>query len=557
MRRYTAFIPLLLLGALGCRLDRDNPKHDPPPLISSGGAGGGTSPPATFQLVSPPSGVSGETMTPLLAWTDGVGETAYRLEISADVGFSSIVYSNSGLPADVTQFLVPAGILSSDTLYYWRVTALTPATQLPASNGPFALQVSGWARSYGGSGPDDASCVDVATDQGYVVTERTASFGNPASDLWLLKLGRTGGIDWQKAYGAVKTDRALSVRRIAAGGYYVAGFSNSFGAGPYDFWVLKLGDDGSIVWQNTYGGGSHDFGQSLVPTQDGGCVVGGYTTSFGAGANDMWVLKLAADGTVEWQKTYGGPLNDYLFAVEQTSDGGYLLVGRTESTGAGSYDAWVLKLNSDGTIVWQKTYGGGGIEYARAAHEVSFGGYVVAGYSDSFGAGGYDFWVLRLNPDGTIAWQKTYGGTSSDQAFSVDETTDGRVVVAGHTLSFGSGLTDAWILKLNPDGTVDWQRTFGGSQEDYVTSIRQVPSGELVAAGRTQSFGSGMTDIWVLRLNPSGTLPPLGGTTSIIPTDSSGTSTDSSVTGSNTSIVASGTSVVPQVTAATVQSQAP
>lgn len=544
-------IPAVVCVAMGC----DGPVAPPPP---AGVAGTITPPPppSTFQLTGPASGTVGEILTPTLTWTDATDETSYTLEIATDSAFTTLAYQTN-LPADTTQFTVPAGALSPNTVYYWRVTANNPGPPSPASNGPFSFRVSAWMRSYGSSGADDASAVDTAADGGYVVTERTASFGVAQSDVWILKLSRTGSIDWQKAYGGATTDRAFSIRRTSDGGYVAAGVTNSFGAGNYDFWVIKLNGDGTIAWQKTYGGLSVDTGQAIVQTTDGGYLLGGHTTSFGAGVEDMWVLKLNADGTVAWQKTYGGAASDYLYTLSQTSDGGYVLAGRTASFGSGSFDFWILKLNADGTVAWQKAYGGAMIEYARAIREVSAGGYIVAGYTNSFGAGGYDYWVVRLNADGTVAWQKTHGGASNDQAFGVEETSDGRFVVTGHTISFGAGLNDAWVLKLNADGTVAWQRTFGGLGNDFSTAIREAPTGELAAVGRTDSFTSGSTDIWVLRLNPDGSAPPMGTDTVAAPSDTAVVPVDTAVAGSDTVVIPGNTAVVPTDTAAVIKIQAP
>jgi hypothetical protein len=233
----------------------------------------------------------------------------------------------------------------------------------------------------------------------------------------------------------------------------VAGWTESFGASRKDVWVVKLDGRGNVQWQKTYGGPGEDEARAIVPTSDGGYVMAGRTGSFGAGADDVWVVKLDGRGNVQWQKTYGGSGNDYAYAIAPTGDGGYVVVGRTGSFGAGADDVWVLKLDGQGDVQWQKTYGGSGNDYAYAIAPTGDGGYVVVGQTFSFGDGYYDVWVLKLDAQGDAQWQKTYGATSGDGAYAIAPTSDGNYVVAGETQSF-EGKWDVWVLKLGADGSI-------------------------------------------------------------------------------------------------------
>jgi len=366
-----------------------------------------------------------------------------------------------------------------------------------------------WAASYGGKGWDDAESIQQTSDGGYVVAGSTDSFGADGSDFWVLKLGEDGTIQWQKTFGGSKWDEARAIRQTADGGFVVTGRTASFGAGDRDIWVLKLDGDGTIQWQKTYGGREWDEAKSIQQTSDGGYVVAGGTESFGAGDRDIWILKLDGDGTIQWQKTFGGTEWDAAWGkpIQQTSDGGYVVCGQTASFGAGETDSWVLKLDENGTIQWQKTYGGRKGDEAWAIRQTSDGGYVVAGETESFGVGESDVWVLKLDGNGTVQWQKTYGGREWDEAESIQQTSDGGYVVAGDTWSFGAGDEDFWVLKLKEDGTIQWQKTFGGREGDEGESIRQTADGGFVVAGETESFGMGDWDVWVLKLDGDGTIP--------------------------------------------------
>ncbi len=225
----------------------------------------------------------------------------------------------------------------------------------------------------------------------------------------------------------------------------MAGETESFGAGIYDVWILKLDANGNVVWQKTYGGADYDHAYSIQQTSDGGYIVAGETWSswsFGAERNgDAWVLKLDANGNVQWQKRYGGADSDIASFIQQTSDGGYIVAGRTDYFGAGDFDfdVWVLKLDANGNVQWQKRYGGPGWDWASSIQQTSDGGYIVAGYTDSFGAGYFDVWVLKLDASGNVQWAKTYGGADYDHANSIQQTSDGGYIVAGETYSFGAG----------------------------------------------------------------------------------------------------------------------
>jgi hypothetical protein len=195
----------------------------------------------------------------------------------------------------------------------------------------------------------------------------------------------------------------LTFRQTEDGGYIVAGETESFGAGGTDIWVLKLSSNGDVEWQRTYGGNFDEIADTIQQTEDGGYIVGGRTYTFGVGGFDCWILKLSSSGAIGWQKTYGGSGDwDNCSAIQQTRDGGYIFTGGTNSFDAGSHDAWIIKLNSNGSIEWQRDYGGSDWEYCTHIQETSDGGYIVAGGTFSFGVGNWEILVLKLSPDGEI-----------------------------------------------------------------------------------------------------------------------------------------------------------
>jgi hypothetical protein len=209
-----------------------------------------------------------------------------------------------------------------------------------------------------------------------------------------------------------------------------------------------------VKFAKTYGGTSYDWAFSVQQTSDGGYIVAGGTASFGAGWEDIILIKTASNGNISWAKTYGGTHYDHASSVQQTSDGGYIVAGVTWSFGAGSGDIILIKTDANGNISWAKTYGGTNVDGASSVQQTSDGGYIVAGVTYSFGAGSGDIILIKTASNGNISWAKTYGGTNYDRASSVQQTSDGGYIVAGWTNSFGAGNEDVFLIKTDANGNI-------------------------------------------------------------------------------------------------------
>ena len=365
-----------------------------------------------------------------------------------------------------------------------------------------------FAKTFGGTDDDCAYSISQTTDGGYVVAGYTYSFGAGNCDFLVLKLDPDGSIEWARTFGGWTVDWAYSIAQTSDGGYAVVGGTYSFGAGLDDFLVLKLDPDGSIEWARTFGGKSgecdYNYTCSIIQTNDAGYAVAGLTHSFGAGQDDFLVFKLDTDGSLAWARTFGGTDDDCAYSISQTTDGGYVVAGSTESFGVGSTNFLILKLDPSGNLSWAKTFGGVSRHEARSIIQTSDSGYAVTGWIYGFGAGSSDFLVLKLDPDGSIEWARTFGGTGWDESVSVIQTVDGGYAVTGLTHSFSVGWGDFLVLKLDPDGSLEWAKTFGGTSYDYVYSIIQTTDGGYAVAGRTRSFGTGLDDLLVLKLGADG-----------------------------------------------------
>ncbi|MCR4433185.1 MAG: InlB B-repeat-containing protein [Caldiserica bacterium] len=362
-----------------------------------------------------------------------------------------------------------------------------------------------WAKAFGGISSDFCYSVLKTSDEGYIVAGYTSSFGAGGNDVLLLKLDLLGNISWARTFGGAKNDCATSLLKTADGGYIVAGYTNSFGAGSNDILVLKLDAQGNLVWGKTFGGSSNEEAYSISEGSNGedqGYIVAGYSYSYSTNY-DFLVLKMDSNGNLNWAKTFGAGSIDMAKSVLKTTDGSYIVVGYSYSSSTG-YDFLVLKLDIDGNLSWAKTFGGSSHEYAYSVYKTSDGGFVVAGNTSSFGVGNFDFLILRVDSAGNLSWAKAFGGSNYECASSVWETSDGGYIVAGYTTSFGATGYDFLVLRLDSNGTLSWAKVFGGVGDDQAFSVSQATDGGYVIAGATGSFGAGSNDFLVLKLDSNG-----------------------------------------------------
>lgn len=308
---------------------------------------------------------------------------------------------------------------------------------------------------------------------------------------------------WAKSFGGANNENVFrAVTRSDDGGYLIAGDTTSFGAGSTDVWAIKLNEGGGIEWQKTYGGTGSDTTRAVARTSDGGYVIASRSSSFGSGGSNFWVLKISSIGGIDWQKTVGGSRSEIPHAIQQTADGGYIVGGFTNSFGALGKDYYVVKLDANGIAQWQNRYGGNGGDVIRSILQVSDGGYLVAGFTHSFGTAG-DIMILKLDESGELEWQKRYGGAKFEEPSTILEVSDGFIVME-QSSSF-TGSTDAWIFKIDFDGDMIWQRTFGGrGGMDELSSAMLTDDGGFIAAGETSSNFIPSEDFWAVKFDADG-----------------------------------------------------
>lgn len=361
-------------------------------------------------------------------------------------------------------------------------------------------------RTFGGAEDDHAYSAIQTDDGGLALAGSTESFGVGGSDFWLIKVDANRNTEWSKTYGGTGEELARSVVQTTDDGYALVGHTSSFGAGGLDFWLVKIDTAGEMQWNKTFGGTSDDYAYSIVQTNDGGYALAGFTASFGAGNRDLWLVKVDADGNPQWNKTYGGADYDGAYSLIQTSDGGYALAGITFSFGAGSDDFYLVKTDANGNIQWNKTYGGTNADYVYSVTQTSENGYAIAGSTMSFGAGSYDFWLVKTDSDGQALWNRTYGGANVDSARSLILTIDNGYALVGNTKSQGAGGIDFWLVKTDANGNAQWNKTYGGTDDDCALSVIQSGDGEFIMTGFTASFGNGGVDVYLIETSLEPTL---------------------------------------------------
>lgn len=402
-------------------------------------------------------------------------------------------------------------------------------------------------KNYGGNNVERAMSTQQTTDGGYIVAGYTISNNGDVvghksgEDYWVIKLNASGNIVWKKIYGGNNDDRCYAVQQTLDGGYILAGTSNSTDGnisnpkGGFDMWIVKLNASGNITWKKNLGGSDDDAAYSIDELTGGGYIVAGESksetndVSDNKGGYDYWIVKLTATGNIAWEKNYGGSADESAKSVQQCSDGSFIVAGETTSNdydvsnNKGGYDFWVLRLKPNGTIRWKNTYGGTANDNAYSVTQISNGNFVVVGETESNignvpdNNGGDDFLVMNLRGTGSILWSKTFGGETHDNARAVKETADGAVVVVGKTesttgdVSGHKGGHDFWVVKVRKtNGTLEWEKSLGGFDNDFGWGIDVTSDGAQVVVGESESDdgdlnnNKGNADYWIVKLSASG-----------------------------------------------------
>jgi hypothetical protein len=359
-----------------------------------------------------------------------------------------------------------------------------------------------WTRVYGGEYNESSFDIKETPDGGYIIAGYSYTFGPGNYDAYLLKTDANGDTMWTKTYGAGGNvaDYAYSVDLTGDGGYIFAGNGDPNSAGNSDVYLIRTDENGDTLWTRTYGGSDYELARSVVRTDDRGFFIGGRTNSYGAGSSDVYLVKTDSDGDTIWTRVYGGADEEYCWSVQQTADGGYIAGGHTRSFGSGWEDAMVLRMDAEGDTLWMAIIGGDREDYCRSIQQTDDGGFIFAGITQSYGAGMEDFWLVKLDSDGEMEWSRTFGTGNDEHALSVRQTSDGGYILCGYVFTGGTAWYNIAVVKTDSDGEMTWAAMYGGQYDDHGQCIRQTSDGNYIIAGSTRSYGAGAGDVYILKI---------------------------------------------------------
>jgi len=354
-------------------------------------------------------------------------------------------------------------------------------------------------KTFGGNQSTFGYSVQQTTDGGYIMTGLT-SFGAGNEDVYLIKTDSHGNTLWKKTYGGIDSDCGFSVQQTADGGYIIVGYSESFTGGTSDVYLIKSDANGNQIWTKTFGGSRNDQGNSLHQTSDGGYIIAGSTNSFFNQAFDthLYLIKTDSNGDSLWTRTFGATDDIHCgSSVLESADGGYVTCGIFFSRTS------LLKIDVQGNLIWNKTFGILGCSIVSSFLQFANGGYIITG-SVSFGPGNVDVYLIKTDTIGNVLWTKTFGGSHDDYGQSVQQTSDNGYIIAGYTNSFGTGNFDTYLIKTDVNGDTLWTKIIGGSGNDLGYSVHQTFDDGFIILGQSQSFGFGNTDFYLTKTDANG-----------------------------------------------------
>jgi hypothetical protein len=362
--------------------------------------------------------------------------------------------------------------------------------------------------TFGGSLNEFCFSAKQTNDKGFVLAGYTNSYGTGGNNFYIIKTDSLSNILWSKIYGGINDDEGFDIQQTTDGGYIISGYTKSFGIQYYDAILLKIDANGDTLWTKTYGGLGSDFGNTVTQISDGGYIMGGYTTktTIAGDTASMYLVKTNAQGNLLWQKLLGaGNQVTDAYCIKQTTDKGFIITGYTNGFGEINGDAFLLKTDSLANPLFTKTYGYKGADWGNAVYETTDGGYVIGGsYSTDSSSNDIDAYIIKTNATGDTLWTRTFGGAGSDYGQSIKQTTDGGYILGGYTNSFGAGNYDAFIVKTNANGDSLFTKTFGGTGDDEANSVVQTTDGGYILVGQSNSFGKGGYDFYFVKTDVNG-----------------------------------------------------
>jgi hypothetical protein len=349
-----------------------------------------------------------------------------------------------------------------------------------------------WGQIIGGTGYDTGQAVAQTSDGGYIVIGYTDSFIADAPRIYIIRLDSDGDTLWTDTYGSSDV-QGFGISAATDGNFIIAGFSQAAGGG--DVLCVKINDDGGVLWQNTYGGSASDIAFAVDATPDGGAIVTGWTVIDSLSGKDVYVIRIDGAGDTLWTRVYGGPGDDFGTAVCQVNDGGFLVTGWTDSYGAGSDDVYLLHLDVSGDTLWTRVYGDKNQDYGEGVIQAAHGNFILTGVTQDANEAMSRIFLLEVDTNGDTVWLQTY---DEGLGFEVAQASDGGYILAGsHFNNFPN--RNAYLLRTDANGIMIWEKSYGDAADDSWFDVMQTPDGGFLAVGETESFGAGSRDVYMIK----------------------------------------------------------
>ena len=436
----------------------------------------------------------------------------YQLFVStsSDMFGKNLIVSNT-IKNDTTHSFV---LSLTDPLSYYQITVediwgFTSESVIVLPNKPYEM-----IKYYGGTDDEKGYAIEQTSDGGYIIVGSSRSYGSGGTDVWMLKVDANGEFNWSKTYGGQENDIGKDVIQTSDGGYIVTGYTKSFSSeGDSDLWLIKTDGNGESCiysnngscsggtskWIKTFGTSGDDYGNSVIETSNGDFIATGKSGRIPA----IFTVKTNSSGEKLWEKLYGAGPGDRAQCIIERADLGMLMLGK-EITDSSADNVCLININADGEEIWHSRYGGAGADVGNYINDVSGGGYIITGSTKSFGNGNWDdAWLIKTSTSGSMEWQKYFGGSYSETGHYVHEKDGGGFIVSGYTESYGQGLYDIWIISTDYTGNEIFSQTIGGSLDDKALGGTKASDGELVIIGFTDSFGNGGEDILLIKMDPN------------------------------------------------------
>ncbi|MFX1517309.1 MAG: hypothetical protein ACFFC6_13480 [Promethearchaeota archaeon] len=367
-----------------------------------------------------------------------------------------------------------------------------------------------YQKTFGGVHRDGAYSLIQTSVDGFILAGFTRSDGAGNSDSWRVKTDANGEMLWNRTYGGPENDKARTVIQTNDGGFLVVGSTFSYGNGGEDVWLIKTDSNGLVLWNRTYGGTHLDIVRSMIQTIDGGFVLAGFTIKWldlaglGNGGADIWIMKIDTRGNLQWNHTYHGGKDERIYSIIQTLEGGFALAGRTTVTGDFNSEIWLVKTDAFGQIEWNQTYQGVEDEWVYSLIQTSDKGFILAGINQTQFSSESDIVILKTNAYGNVIWSKTYGngGSSNECTYNLLQTPDGGFAFAGYIKLYGTSRSDVLFTKIDKNGVVEWIQIIGEEEPELAYSLLDTSDGGFAIAGISEASDMGEGDMWLLKTHP-------------------------------------------------------